>query len=86
MFYILLPEKAKRNKFINYLSDQNITAVFHYLPLHNSIMGSKIALSDQLQCPVSEEISDHIVRLPMFYGLDFSNQTRIINSVMDFTI
>lgn len=86
MFYMLFPEKNERDKFIGYLSDHDIEAVFHYLPLDSSEMGSKIALSDQSKCPVSAHISDCIVRIPMFFGLDFSEQSRIIETITSFTI
>jgi len=84
MFYILMPNKSTRDKLINYLSEHSIGAVFHYLPLHNSIMGSKIALSDQLQCPVSVETSGRIVRLPLYYGLAAKDQSRIIETIKKF--
>jgi len=86
MFYLLLPGEKERNSFIRYLSDHNIAAVFHYVPLDNSKMGSKITLADQAQCPVSASISNSIVRLPMFYGLEFAEQTRIIDTIIRYVV
>jgi dTDP-4-amino-4,6-dideoxygalactose transaminase len=86
MFYMLFPEKSERDKFINYLSNHGVAAVFHYLPLDSSEMGLKIALSDQSECPVSSNISNCIVRLPMFYGLEFSEQTRVIDTIINYAI
>ena len=86
MFYMLFPEKSERDNFINYLADHDIAAVFHYLPLDSSEMGSKIALSDQSDCPVSANISDCIVRIPMFFGLEFSEQSWIIKTIISYTV
>jgi dTDP-4-amino-4,6-dideoxygalactose transaminase len=86
MFYLLLPSKSARDNFIGHLFHHNISAVFHYLPLDDSYMGLKIALTDQSQCPVSASISDRIVRLPMFYGLEITDQTRIIDTINSYAI
>ena len=84
MFYMLFPDKATRDKFITYMAGHGIGATFHYLPLHNSIMGSKIALSNQLGCPASVRTSECIVRLPLYYDLKENEQSRIIEIAKTF--
>ncbi|MDG2107480.1 MAG: dTDP-4-amino-4,6-dideoxygalactose transaminase [Woeseiaceae bacterium] len=84
MFYLLLSEKKERDNFISFLADHDIAATFHYLPLDKSEMGLRIALNDQVQCPVSKRISDCIVRLPIFYDLEAAEQTRIINTIKSY--
>jgi len=86
MFYLLLPAEKDREKFIRYLSEHKIAAVFHYVPLDISKMGSKLALVDQAQCPVSANISDCIVRLPFFYGLEITDQKRIIDTIVNYAV
>jgi len=86
MFYILFSGKRDRDRFITYLSDEKIASAFHYLPLDRSKMGSQISLPDQCECPVSLNISDCIVRLPMFFDLSFQDQSRIIEVINDFSI
>ncbi len=86
MFYMIMPNKKIRNIFIAYLKDNDITAVFHYLPLDSSVMGSKIRLNDQTECPVSEEISNCIVRLPLYFDLDYKKQDKIINTILNFEV
>ena len=81
MFYMLMPNKSARDTLINHLAEQSIGAVFHYLPLENSKMGLKISLADQTNCPVSTDISDRIVRLPIFYDLKLPEQTQVINTI-----
>ena len=36
MFYFIMPSLKHREYFINYLSEKNISSVFHYLPLNIS--------------------------------------------------
>jgi dTDP-4-amino-4,6-dideoxygalactose transaminase len=84
MFYMILPNKSARDELINHLARHSIGAVFHYLPLHNSIMGSKLTLPGQLPCPVSSEISDRIIRLPLYHGLSMQSLSKIIETVKKF--
>ena len=69
MFYLILPSLHVRNKFIKYLKSRGINATFHYLPLHSSKMGKKYKSNS---CPITEKISNCIVRLPFFNDLDLS--------------
>ena len=63
MFYMILPSLDLRQKLIMYLRECGIYSVFHYLPLHLSDMGRRFGgkLGD---CPVTEKVSDQLVRLP----------------------
>lgn len=81
MFYMLMPNKSARDAFINHMSKKGISAVFHYLPLEKSKFGSKISLADQANCPISADISDKIVRLPIFYDLEIYEQALIIDTI-----
>jgi dTDP-4-amino-4,6-dideoxygalactose transaminase len=63
MFYLLLPDLDTRQRFIMYLRERGIYSVFHYLPLHLSDMGQKYG-GKPGDCPVTEAVSDHLVRLP----------------------
>ena len=60
-----------------------ITSVFHYVPLHNSEMIRKLGwnISD---CPLTIDVSDRIIRLPMFYNLKEEKLDYIISKVLDF--
>jgi dTDP-4-amino-4,6-dideoxygalactose transaminase len=83
MFYLLLPSFAERQAFIAYLKEQNIYSVFHYLPLHLSPMGEKFGgkLGD---CPVTESVSDRLVRLPFFNNLCDDEQDRVVEAIQSF--
>jgi dTDP-4-amino-4,6-dideoxygalactose transaminase len=86
MFYMIMPNNEVRNNFIAYLGDNDIVAVFHYLPLDSSVMGVKIKQDNQVECPVSEKISNCIVRLPLYFDLDYKKQDKIINAILNFKV
>ena len=83
MFYILLPTLELRQKMISYLRDRGIYSVFHYLPLHLSDMGQKFG-GREGDCPVTERVSDQLVRLPFHNALTSSEQEIVIESIRDF--
>ena len=83
MFYILMPNLDLRQKFIQYLRDLGIYSVFHYLPLHLSDMGQHFG-GKVGDCPVTEDISDRLVRLPFHNGLTNSEQELAIEAILDF--
>jgi dTDP-4-amino-4,6-dideoxygalactose transaminase len=83
MFSLLLPSLAARQALIAHLATHGILAVFHYLPLHLSKFGLRYGgkAGDQ---PVTEEISDRILRLPFFCALTDAEQARVIEAVREF--
>jgi dTDP-4-amino-4,6-dideoxygalactose transaminase len=83
MFYMLMPTLEQRQALIAYLKDHNILSVFHYVPLHLSDMGRKFGGSDG-DCPVTEDISDRLVRLPFYNDLSQAQQERVIDAVRSF--
>lgn len=83
MFYLLLPSVEVRQALIGRLKDQGILSVFHYLPLHLSEYGRR--LGGQVgDCPVTETVSDRLLRLPFFYSLSDADQGGIIDEVCEF--
>lgn len=80
MYYLLLPDLEQRQAFIAHLKAQNILSVFHYLPLHMSEMGQKFG-GRPGDCPVTESMSDRLVRLPFYNDLSESDQAFIIETI-----
>jgi dTDP-4-amino-4,6-dideoxygalactose transaminase len=68
---------------ISYLAGFGILAVFHYLPLHLSPMGLRFG-GRQGDCPVTEDLSDRLLRLPFFTGMSISEQNQVIDTVRAF--
>lgn len=83
MFYLLLPSLAQRSAFIAWLKSQGILSVFHYQPLHLSEMGMRFG-GKPGDCPVSEDVSDRIVRLPFFNDLSEDGLARVVKAVREF--
>jgi dTDP-4-amino-4,6-dideoxygalactose transaminase len=80
MFYLLCPSPEKRTSLINFLKDHGIQSVFHYLPLHLSLMGKQFGYKKG-DCPMTEDVSDRLVRLPFYYGLSESEQRQICETL-----
>jgi dTDP-4-amino-4,6-dideoxygalactose transaminase len=83
MYYLLLPKLDTRQAFINHLKNRGIQSVFHYVPLHTSEMGKKYGYIEG-SLPVTEDISDRLVRLPMYFDLSPMDLEEINQAVMDF--
>jgi dTDP-4-amino-4,6-dideoxygalactose transaminase len=83
MFYVLLPSLDARARLITHLRERGILAVFHYLPLHLSEMGRRFG-GRPGQCPVTEDATDRLLRLPFFTGLSAADQDEVIDAVLAF--
>ncbi len=80
MFYLILPSLKARDSFIAHLKDKGISSAFHYVPLHLSSMGLRMG-SKISYCPVTEDISSRLVRLPFFNGLSEPEQSYVTNTI-----
>jgi dTDP-4-amino-4,6-dideoxygalactose transaminase len=83
MFYMLLPSLDDRQSLIKTLKEKGILAVFHYLPLHLSDMGLKFG-GQPGDCPITEDISDRLLRLPLYIELDESDLSDIVKAIKKF--
>jgi dTDP-4-amino-4,6-dideoxygalactose transaminase len=82
MFYMLLPTLAERTRFLAELQRNGVNAVFHYTPLHRSEAAARLGARGD--CPVTESISDRLVRLPFYNSLAPEDQTTVIEAVRSF--
>jgi dTDP-4-amino-4,6-dideoxygalactose transaminase len=80
LFHLLMPGLAARTALIDHLRCHGVLAVFHYTPLHLSRMGRRLG-GRPGDCPVTEEVSDRLVRLPFFNDLTDAEQDRVISLV-----
>lgn len=83
MFYMLLPSLELRQNLIAYLRERGVYSVFHYLPLHLSDMGRSFD-GKPGDCPVTERVSDQLIRLPFHNALTGSEQELVIDLLQDF--
>lgn len=85
MFALLLPNLDIRQEFIRHMAKRGILTPFHYVPLHLSRMGLQLGGRPGL-CPVTEQISDQLVRLPLFWSLTEEDQSEVIDAVKAFRV
>ena len=83
MFYLLLPSLDARQAFIAHLKSRQVMSVFHYLPLHLSKMGREFG-GRAGDCPVTEDISDRLVRLPFHANLTDADLVSIADAIRSF--
>jgi len=69
IYYLLAETADARRMFIEYLKCLGIMAVFHYVPLHASYAGQKYGRTHG-SLNVTQTISDTLIRLPLWVGLD----------------
>lgn len=79
MFYIQCKDVEERTRFIKYLKDSRILAVFHYLSLHKSEYYDKFYFGEELM--QSDAFTDTLVRLPLYYELTEEEVIYIISKV-----
>lgn len=85
MFYLLLPDLKRRQALIAHLKERGILAVFHYQPLHLSDMGRKFG-GKPGDCPVTEAISDQLLRLPFYIELSETDLATIVSAIKEFKL
>ena len=69
MYYLLLKNQHDRVAFIDAMKHQGIHCVFHYVPLHTAPQG-RVSGRVSGELPVTDEISDRLVRVPLWIGLE----------------
>jgi len=85
MYYLLLPNLESRTRLIEALKAHGMLAVFHYLPLHLSRMGRAYG-GQPGDCPVTEDLSDRLLRLPFYYSLSPDEQAEVIAVISEFQV
>jgi dTDP-4-amino-4,6-dideoxygalactose transaminase len=80
MFYLLVSDLAARDALIASLAARNIHAVFHYVPLHSSPAGRRFGRPGG-DLSVTDDVSDRLVRLPLWPGLDEEAVSRVVDGV-----
>jgi len=83
IFAIRLQDKTQRDRFISYMKERQILAMFHYMPLHLSPAGKRFGRTSGALA-VTERVADTLVRLPLFHGLSHDHQQQVIDAVMSF--
>ena len=79
IYYLLINKKYNRDRVLHKMNELGVNAVFHYQPLHSSPAGKKYGKHYSL-LPVTDDISERIIRLPMWIG--FNQQERVKDALI----
>ncbi len=83
MYYIKVKDIAERTRLLEYMKENKILAVFHYIPLHTSPAGQKFGRFHGEDKYTTKE-SERIIRLPMYYGLSKKEIEYIVKTIYSF--
>ena len=83
MFYIKCKDLEERTRLINHLRDNEVMAVFHYIPLHTTQAGRKYARFNGVDKYTTKE-SERLLRLPLFYNIEKSKVEYVIECIKNF--
>ena len=78
MFYVLLPSRHLRDRVLESLARAGVQAVFHYVPLHSSPAAARFA-DARAECPVTDDISSRLVRLPFYNALTPTDVEHVVD-------
>lgn len=80
MFYIKAKDLEERTKLISYLKENDVMAVFHYIPLHTAPAGKKYGRFVGEDNYTTKE-SERLMRLPLYYGMTVQDAERVIELI-----
>jgi dTDP-4-amino-4,6-dideoxygalactose transaminase len=82
MFYVLLPDNDTRNRVLRDMRGAGVQPTFHYVPLHSSEGGRKFS-AKPTDCPVTDDISGRLLRLPFYNNLSASDADRVVATFLE---
>ncbi|MGJ0334403.1 DegT/DnrJ/EryC1/StrS family aminotransferase [Aliarcobacter cryaerophilus] len=83
MFYIKVKDLEERTALLDYLKENDINTVFHYVPLHSAPAGMKFGRFDGVDIFTTNE-SERLIRLPMYFGLSDNEINKICEVIDEF--
>jgi dTDP-4-amino-4,6-dideoxygalactose transaminase len=79
--YAFLVDVTRRDELLAYLRQRGIGATFHYVPLHSAPAAARFGRPPAL--PITDRVSNSLVRLPLFPDLSDADQAYIIDTVFE---
>jgi len=84
LYYLLLPDLESRQSLLKHLAERGVHATFHYQPLHCAPAGVEFGRVAPGGCPVTEDVADRLIRLPLFAGMHAAELEWVVESVLAF--
>jgi dTDP-4-amino-4,6-dideoxygalactose transaminase len=81
--YYIITKNNKRDKLIKYLKQKKISALFHYVPLHNSPF-MRLKIKKKTTMKNTNMVSNNLLRLPMHSKLNKKDMIRSVNEILNF--
>ena len=81
MFYVLLPDARTRDHVLSEMRTRGVHATFHFVPLHDSPGGRRFA-ARAFACPVSENVSRRLLRLPFYTDITDTEIEEVVDSFL----
>ena len=80
IFYVLLRSGVERKRVLEEMKRNGVHALFHYVPLHSSPAGQRFGRNHG-ELTNTDQLSEQIIRLPLWIGMSESDQARVIDSL-----
>jgi dTDP-4-amino-4,6-dideoxygalactose transaminase len=84
IFYIITNTKEEHTELIRASTRKNIQSVFHYIPLHSSPAGKKYGRAADDDLMITDQISERILRLPIYYGMHEDEVYRVAETIINY--
>jgi dTDP-4-amino-4,6-dideoxygalactose transaminase len=81
IYYLVLPDRNRRDAFIAGMRAEGISTPFHYVPLHSSPAGKRFGRA-AANLPFTDFAGDGLIRLPLFPALSERDTTTVVNSTI----
>jgi dTDP-4-amino-4,6-dideoxygalactose transaminase len=79
MFHLLLPDRGSRDGVLDRMRAEGVHPTFHYVPLHSSDGGRRFS-ARQVDCPVTDDVSGRLIRLPFYNSLSEADVERVVST------
>jgi dTDP-4-amino-4,6-dideoxygalactose transaminase len=84
LFYFTVGSEGERDDCLRFLRSRGVGAAFHFVPLHSSPLGCRLAGGEPPHLPVTDRVSQTLVRLPLFPQLTNAEFEHVLESVHAF--
>ncbi len=81
LYYLLAPDRDRRDAALAELQGKGVIALFHYVPLHSSPAGQRFGRMHG-NLAVTDDVAGRLLRLPLWYGMDDAVRARVIDAVL----
>jgi len=83
IFFILLNDKEARDGLLQYLRENDVSATFHYLPLHSAPLGQEYGYKPE-DLPITEDAAGRLLRLPLHYNMSDEDVAKVCSLTAEF--